>query len=63
MDLVAAKMDAGTLPVPLKDILKGKKLDRDDTGVQLETGESRASKEASISESEKEDEDEDDFFE
>lgn len=62
-DLVAAKMDAGTLPVPLKDILKGKKLDRDDTGVQLETGESRASKEASISESEKEDEDEDDFFE
>ncbi|CUS22487.1 LAQU0S05e06502g1_1 [Lachancea quebecensis] len=62
-DLIAAKMDAGTLPVPLKDILKGKKLDRDDTGVQLEAEDNRASQKASAPESEKEDSDEDDFFE
>lgn len=61
-DLIATQLEEGTLPVSLKDISRGKKLNRDGTGVALEDANSPNGKTEAI-EKHQVSSDEDEFFE
>ncbi|CCK72394.1 Efg1p KNAG_0K00260 [Huiozyma naganishii CBS 8797] len=63
--LVAKELKKGTLPVPLEDILKGKKLEKDSIGVSLESRKTRKIKQHKVKAEveNSSEEEEDDFFE
>lgn len=60
-DLISNQLEEGSLPVSLEDILSGKKLDKEGSGISL--GDADAGSEASLVGNEQNDEEEDEFFE
>ncbi|KAG0674993.1 18S rRNA maturation protein [Kluyveromyces marxianus] len=61
--LVAKQLDEGTLPVSLEDIIKGKRLNKDSTGVMLEEEQVQEEAMERNLENQGVEEEEDDFFE